>query len=350
MTAQTWPTTVEDANVVFVAMLTPSHAVDLFLGDLARRSRSQSGRTVDSYRRILDKFTDQLGVDKDVTEITTDDCRRFLDRDARGRNGQRLKPGTQATNYAILNSFFKWLYLQDRIKRNPLDHVPRPRRINPDNLDVTTVSGADVRALLAEAQTWTERLAVAIPAFTGARRAAVAQLTLADYNQEAGHIRFREKGGKTTWKPVAFELIDLLDQAISQGAIVEPGDYLVPVPAGGELIRVGLRDDRVVWRAVKAVAERAGIQAHVHSLRAAFATNYLERSTGDVEALKELMGHESIATTQTYLRRLDKQAAMERVRGLSYDAAQADNMEDALSGQIAGKTLESSTSNGGGRI
>ena len=42
------------------------------------------------------------------------------------------------------------------------------------------------------------------------------------------------------------------------------------------------------------------------------------RHPGDVEALKELMGHRSIATTQVYLRKLDRQRAMERVRDLSW--------------------------------
>jgi integrase len=302
----------EDANVVLVAMLTPSRAVDLFLGDFQRKSRSRKGRSVASYRRVLDKFTDRLPADTDVTDITSDDCRRFLD------THTKLAMGTQATYYATLNSFFKWLYLQQRIKKNPLDHVPKVRRLHPDTLDVTTVSTADVPRLIAAATNWTERLAVAIPAYTGARRSAIAELTLADYNQDSGHLRFKEKGGKVIWKPIPHELRQLLDAAISQGAISEKQPYLVP--AEGGLVRPGVRDDRVIWRAVKKVGDRAGIEIHVHALRAAFATFYLEQNTGDVEALKELMGHESIATTQTYLRRLDRQSAMERVRGLSWGA------------------------------
>jgi site-specific recombinase XerD len=303
----------EDANVVVVAMLTPTHAVDLFLGDLARRSRSESGRTVASYRRYLDHFTDSLRPGLDVTDLTPDDCRKFLDRYA------RKAPGYQATVHAILNSYFKWLYQQQRIKKNPLDHVTRPRRIASDALDVTTVTADDVRAMIAAAKGWTERLAVAIPAFTGARRRAVANLTLDDYNREAGKIRFREKGGKTVWKPIPAELRQLLDRAIDEEAIT---DYLVPSEA--PRLRDGSRDDRVIWRAVKSAADRAGVNAHVHALRAAFAVNYLEAHKGDVEALKELMGHESIATTQTYLRRLDKDAAMERVRDLSWGVAAVD--------------------------
>lgn len=330
----------EDANVVIVHMLTTSRAVDLYLGDLTRRSRSESGRTADSYRRVLYKFIDGLRPDEDVTALTPDDCRRFLDR------YNKRKPGTQATNYAILNSFLEWLYRQQRIKRNPLDHVPRPRRIPAEDLDVTTVSTADVARLLAVAQGDTERLAVAIPAYMGPRRHATAMLRLTDYDQPRGRIRFREKGGKTIWKPVPAELAVMIDAAIATGAIPEPDGYLVPPE--GKLTRQGDRDDRVIWRVVKRVAGRAGIEAHVHALRAAFAVFYLEQGLGPITSLQDLMGHASIRTTQDYLRRMDKEAGMESVRGLSWGGVPTGNLDDALSAQIAGLRKASSDGMGAG--
>jgi integrase len=56
----------------------------------------------------------------------------------------------------------------------------------------------------------------------------------------------------------------------------------------------------------------------VHALRAAFAAYYLSLHPGDVEALKELLGHRSSAMTRVYLRKFDKATAMERVRDLSW--------------------------------
>ncbi len=148
-----------------------------------------------------------------------------------------------------------------------------------------------------------------------------------------GRLRFVEKGEKVIWKPVPDELRSLLEAAIADGAIAEADDYLVPPE--GYLTRAGTRDDRVIWRLVRRVAERAGVRAHVHALRAAFAVFYLERHPGDVEALKELMGHRSIATTQVYLRKLDRQRAMERVRDLSWGVFTAEDMATPVSPQIA---------------
>lgn len=322
----------EDANVVVVPMLTISRAVDLFIGDISRKSRSEDGRTAASYRRILAKFVDHMPVDADVTEIRDDDCRRFLDRWA------TRKPGTQANVYKILNSFLGWLYRHQRIRRNPLDHVPRPRQLPAEDLDVVTVDTHGVRRLLAGGRTWTETLAVAIPAFIGPRRKAIARLRLRDYNRATGHLRFREKGGKTIWKPIPVELRGLLDAAIADGAIVGPDAYLVPPE--GLLTRTGDRDDRVIWRVVKRVAAREGVEAHVHALRAAFAVFYLEQFDRDIVGLQELMGHESSETTRVYLRKLDKARAMEPVRALSWGI-------DALP-QFAGNQFASSPVMGAG--
>ena len=90
------------------------------------------------------------------------------------------------------------------------------------------------------------------------------------------------------------------------------------------------------------------MDAHVHALRAAFAVFYLERHPGDVEALKELMGHRSIGTTQVYLRKLDRQRAMERVRDLSWGVVMTDKGEDSDNQQFAEKRFASSPLVGAG--
>jgi integrase len=314
----------DGVRVIVRDMLPIARATDLFLGDLTRRGYSQ--RTVDTYKRLLDKLSDFVPVDTDVGQVTQDDCRRFLDQ------WNKRSAGTRAHTYAVLSSFFKWLYRAEKIKRNPMERLEKPRRIPAEDLDVVSVSADDVRRLLEAAEGWTEKLAVAIPAYLGARRHAIAVLRFGDYDEVRGRIRFREKGGKTIWKPVPTDLGRMIDAAKADGTYSSADDYLVPPE--GPLNRSGVRDDRVIWRVLGKVADRAGVKAHVHSLRAAFAVFYLEQNPGDVESLKELLGHKSLTTTQVYLRKLDKGAAMERVRTLSWGS-------DALGGI---------GSSGGGRI
>src|SRR5690242_2910934 len=78
------------------------------------------------------------------------------------------------------------------------------------------------------------------------------------------------------------------------------------------------RDDRFIWWTVKTIADKAGVKCHTHALRAAFAVYYLETHQRDTLALQSLLGHRSGNTTQIYLRKLDRQAEMERVRDLSW--------------------------------
>jgi site-specific recombinase XerD len=66
------------------------------------------------------------------------------------------------------------------------------------------------------------------------------------------------------------------------------------VPPDGYLQRKDGRDDRIIWRIVKRVAARAGVEAHAHALRSAFAVYYLEQNPDDVVGLKELLGHRSV--------------------------------------------------------
>jgi integrase len=324
-----------EPEVIIRTVLTFDRAADDFLSDCHRRGFTE--RTIRTYERTYDEFSRRLPRDLDVSKVTTDDLRRYL------ATKTHLAPGTVAGIEAHLASLFKALYLDGKIARNPVDRLPRTRRRRPEDLEVTTVDVADVPRLFAAAQTWPERLALAILVYMGPRRRAVARLRLTDYDRLHGRLRFREKGDKVVWKPVPDELRSLLEAAISAGAIE---DYLVPPE--GYLQRKGDRDDRVIWRIVKRVADRAGVEAHVHALRAAFAVYYLERFPGDVEALKELLGHRSIATTQVYLRKLDRATAMERVRGLSWNVAEPGDEAGSESPQIAGERFESLPAMGAG--
>jgi integrase len=315
-------------EVVIRPMLTVNRAVDLFLADITRRGYSDRTRT--SYSRTLDQFVDRLPVDLDVSKVTSDDISQFLDK------WSRRARGTQAYNEAVVSSFFKFLYKSEKITRNPVDRLARTRRIPPAELDVVTVSNDDVRRMMMKAVSYPERMTIAVLALTGARRRAASRMRITDYDGENRMLTFREKGGKTVTRQISDDLDALIEEGLRDGHYADQ-DYLIPPE--GPLVRPGDRDDRCIYDIVKRVAKRAGVECHAHALRAAFACFYLEANRGDIEGLKELLGHQSIQTTAIYLRKLDKKAAMERVRGLSWGVALTGIPSGSGTPEIADKTL-----------
>jgi len=197
--------------------------------------------------------------------------------------------------------------------------IESPARHAPEDLDVTTVTGADVRRLFDVCETWHDLLCLSLLAYLGPRRNAASQVRRRDVDFQNGRIRFREKGGKVITKPIPDEFAALLKAAVEAEAIgPKPTDYVIPMVRDQR--RSGDRDPRIVWRTVKKLGARAGVETHVHALRAAFAVRFLETHPGEMEALQRLLGHSKIETTQGYLRRFDRERAMERVKDMSWGA------------------------------
>lgn len=304
-----------------IAPMTISHAVDLWLGELVRRNHAET--TVATYRRLLDELADHYP-HIDVDEVTTEHIRRFLDAAAKRRDGKRKAASTIAQNVSIVYCFFKWLTAEAIVRRNPTERngmpiISRPKQIRPEENDnVVTVTTGDVARMLevADRSKWNRRLAVYALALTGPRRHALAQARLSDYDREARTLTFHEKGGKTICKPVPHMLADVLDAAIAAGVYQDEADYLI---LGDALQRrAGERDDRIILRLVREVAADAGVDCHVHALRAAFAVAFLEQKPGELVPLMDLMGHSQLDTTRIYLRRLDRRRSMETIRDFAW--------------------------------
>lgn len=308
-------------------VMTISHAVDLWLGELARKNYSE--RTIDAYRRLLDKLAGAFPL-ADINDLTATNVRRFLDGEAMYQSGAgRKAAATLAQNVTIVNRFTDWATAEGLLARNPVRRngeriLSRPRQVAADENDnVATVSGTDVWRLIeaTDGAEWNEKLAIHALAYIGPRRRALAVARIGDYDPVERMLSFREKGAKTIAKPVPDRLAAVIDAAIAAGVYVtqekERGeDYLIP--GRSRQRRPGDRDDRVIWHLVRTVAARAGVTTNVHALRAAFAVQYLETHPGQIEALQKLMGHRRLETTLVYLRRLNRRQQMESVRDMDW--------------------------------
>ena len=299
-------------------------ALDRFDGDLARRNCSP--RSPRDYfwhlRRLFDHLPPE---DPRTSDLTQDVIRDCLDEWA---------DATPATRYkvdAIFRSFCKWLYFNDLVERNPMDKLSRPKRTHPDDIPLRALSGSDVRKLFDACETWRELLCLSTLAYFGSRRGAVSRLRRQHLDLDRGWITFYEKGAKVIDKPIPHAYLEVVREAIAHGVIGDdPDAYVVPMLRSQR--RKGERDDRVIWRLVKTIGRRVGIETHPHALRHAFSVRFLEQHPGEIEALQRLLGHSKIETTQRYWRAMERKRLMERVRDLSSETRLESIAEKAPSG------------------
>jgi integrase len=106
--------------------------------------------------------------------------------------------------------------------------VEAPKRQASEDLDVVSVTGGDVRRMFDVCETWGELLCISTLAYLGPRRGAVAKLRWRDIDLARGRIRFKEKGGKTIYKPIPDEFAQLLRAAVVTGEVESaPTDYVI---------------------------------------------------------------------------------------------------------------------------
>ncbi len=293
-----------------------ARATDRWLGELERSGRQPE--TLNAYRRHLNKLVDHLGrsrPDALVREVTTDDCRSFLD------NWRGREPSTVCTIHSAVNGLFGWLFIEGEVDVNPMARIKRPRRPRPGEAEVVIVTRTDVEKMFSATKNWQQFLCLSVLAYVGARRNAASRLRWRDVDLTFGSVHLHEKGKKSVDVTIPDELALILREACESGEVAcTPDDYVIPNrrPAS---VRRAERSNKVIWETVRQIADQAGVRATTHALRRAFAVQFLENNPGAIETLKELLNHARIDTTQTYLNALNRSKLMEPVRSLSWTSS-----------------------------
>jgi len=264
--------------------------------DFLREERGLSPRTVDAYRRDLERFSTDLkeqgiGGPESASEHV---IRHFIARLHRQGLGAR---SIQRVLSAI-RSFYRWLMREGLAGHNPAAQVRAPRsgRKLPATLDTDAV------ARLLDIQD-TGPLALRDKAImelfysSGLRLAELASLRWDQIDAASGLVTVTGKGNKTRVVPLGRYAIGALaawNRVRGQFAGVdEPSVF---VSNRGRPI-----SPRSIQSRIRYWARRQGLPQNVypHLLRHSFASHVLE-SSGDLRAVQELLGHADISTTQVY--------------------------------------------------
>jgi site-specific recombinase XerD len=273
-------------------------AIDAFL-DWRRLERDATPRSIASYRRILDKLAEDYP-ELELDQFTKQDLRAFLKRWA------ARSAATRANVVSVLHSFFGWAVAEDLIEVDPSAPLRRPRK---RRADVYRPSLDELGAVRAAALPH-ELPAILLMEGAGLRRAEVLCVRWADVDLIRGRVRVFRKGAN--WQPIPLAP-DVLEGLRGCFRLLQPelDDHVFTVEVEHWVSQYKRRrkrrnpklpaSDQSLWRMVQRVCKRAGIrELSPHQLRHGFANRFLRESGRDVAALRPLLGHSRIDTTQLY--------------------------------------------------
>ncbi len=268
-----------------------------------RVEKEAAPRTIETYRwcfRDYESFvTKQVGGTVLVTHFTADTCRAYqYDLAARG-----LQTSSIRVRLATLGSFGKWAVRRDKLPRNPVDVLTRPRR----KARLPRVPRWEtVERLLKQGTDPREKALVALMCYGGLRRSEIVALDIRDVAPGLGLRRVLGKGGVEAAVPLPEVAQGVLaDYIATERAGARATDPLFVSrfkTKGGQVIEGRMKDHRV-WKIIKAIGMRAGVpELHPHAFRHSCGVELLRRSGGNLRAVQEHLRHADIQTTTVYTR------------------------------------------------
>lgn len=271
-----------------------------------RLERKLSDNSVESYMRDLRSFSRYVQSEFGITrpeKVTGEHVESFMaslyDRGA--------KKNTQARMLSGVRSFFNWMLINDRIESLPTEFVasPKPGRKLPDVLTVGEINAILLSLDLSQRFGHRNRAIIEMLYSCGLRVTELVTIHISDLFFDDGFIRVRGKGNKQRLVPISAEAEKQIKLYLQQRAAQSTGFTSSAGSAVNDILFLNNRGEGLtrvmIFHIIKAAAEKAGIVKTVspHIFRHSFATHLLEGGA-DIRHVQQMLGHESILTTEIY--------------------------------------------------
>lgn len=264
--------------------------------------RSLSENSVDAYLRDmakLEQYCELQGVLVQPEKLTQQQLEQFLIYVSE----YGLSARTQARILSGLKAFYKYLIIEDVIEDNPTELLEAPKigRKLPDVLSVEEINKLINAIDLSKAEGERNKAILETMYSCGLRVSELVNLKLSNLNFNEGFIHVIGKGSKERIVPIgsiAIKHINIYIKAVrNHQQNIKKGneDVVFLNRRGAKLTRV------MIFTIIKQLCEKSGINKTIspHTLRHSFATHLVEGGA-DLRAVQEMLGHESITTTEIY--------------------------------------------------
>jgi integrase/recombinase XerD len=266
-----------------------------------RLEKSLSNNSVEAYNHDLGKLTaflEEQGLQKSPKEISLDDLQEFL----KWLNQFKLNARSQMRILSGIRAFYKYLLLENLIDTDPTELLESPRigRKLPDVLSVNEIEKLMLAIDLSKPEGERNKAMIETMYSCGLRVSELVNLKISSLYFNEGFVRITGKGDKERLVPIgtkAIKQINLYMHEIRSHLTIKKGneDFVFLNRRGSKLSRV------MIFTILKDLAVIAGIKKQLspHTLRHSFATHLVEGGA-DLRAVQEMLGHESITTTEIY--------------------------------------------------
>lgn len=213
-----------------------------------------------------------------------------------------IAPRSQARIISGMRSFFRFLLLEGLIDQDPCELLETPRfgRTLPDILSTQEIDSMIAAIDYDKAEALRNHAIIETLYGSGLRVSELTELRISRLNLDEGFLIVTGKGDKQRIVPISPIAADLIREYLPTRATLnikpDSTDILFLNRRGARMTRV------MVFYIIRDLAQAAGITKKVspHTLRHSFATHLLEGGA-NLRAIQEMLGHESIATTEIYL-------------------------------------------------
>jgi integrase/recombinase XerD len=263
--------------------------------------KSLSDNSIEAYSRDIEKlyqFSDLQSVKLKPELITLTDLRDFIN----WINELGMIPSSQARILSGIKAFYKYLLMEDIIKSDPSELLesPKIRRKLPDTLSYEEINKIIAALDLSKPEGMRNKAILETLYGSGLRVSELTELKLSNLYLDIEFIKVTGKGNKERLVPIGSEAIKALKIWIENVRVHNPikrgeEDYVFLNRRGTRLSR------QIIFLTIKGLAETIGLKKKIspHTFRHSFATHLVEGGA-DLRAVQEMLGHESITTTEIY--------------------------------------------------
>lgn len=264
--------------------------------------RSLSANSVEAYLNDVRKFVRYLEIEKQEIPplaVKQDDLEKFI----LWVNRLGLESSSQSRLISGLRAFYKFLLVEDLTDNDPTELLegPRLRRKMPEVLSVHEIQAMLAAIDLSEPQGVRNRAIVETLYACGLRVSELVNLKITNLFLDASFLKVVGKNDKERLVPIGSDAVKYLNMYLEhvrgRQDNIRHGEenYVFLNRRGKHLTRV------MVFYIIKELALQAGVTKNIspHTFRHSFATHLVEGGA-DLKAVQDMLGHESITTTEIY--------------------------------------------------